>query len=69
MTRKLLKMTEVAAILNVKLDRVYQMAREGILPSGVIVRLGRQLRVDEERLHQFISDGGQALPGGWKKEA
>jgi len=49
--------------------RAYELARVGILPDGVVVRLGRQIRFDEDALVDWIRGGGQALPGGWKREA
>lgn len=55
----LLKMETVAHILGVNLQRAYQMAREGLLP---VVRLGRQIRVNERKLAAWIEQGGQALP-------
>jgi hypothetical protein len=58
-----------AGVLGVSLPRATDMARRGILPSGVVVRLGRQWRVHPERLQAFIDAGGQALPGGWRREA
>lgn len=39
--------------------------RQGILPA---VRLGRHIRVDREVLDEWIKNGGQSLPGGWKRE-
>ena len=53
---KLITAQEVAAILNVPLARVYELARTKTLPS---VHLGsRQLRFDEDRLHDWIASGG-----------
>jgi excisionase family DNA binding protein len=70
MNAKGLESVEYAAKrLNITEQRAYQLAREGILPEGVIVRLGRQIRIDPDELEKFIRGGGQALPGGWKKEA
>jgi len=63
--KRLLKVPEVARILDTSEGRVYTMLREGILPG---VRLGRQIRVDREALEEFIRNGGQALPGGWKRD-
>lgn len=57
---------QVAEMLNVNTARVYQLAREGVLPS---VRLLRQVRFSEDAIREFIARGGQALPGGWRKEA
>ncbi|WP_062309855.1 helix-turn-helix domain-containing protein [Alicyclobacillus sendaiensis] len=66
MVRRLLTMAEVAEICGVTVARAYELAREGLLP---VVRLGRQLRVDPLQLEEWIRNGGQAYPGGWRKEA
>lgn len=50
---------------RVSLQRVYEMGRCGILP---MVRLGRQIRVDEGRLAAWIRDAGRGLPGGWRRD-
>jgi excisionase family DNA binding protein len=55
---------EVAKILKVKLSRVQELVRQGVLPH---FRLGRQIRIDRQQLQQFIARGGQALPGGWRR--
>ena len=65
-TRQLLRMREVAEILDVTLHRAYELARTGVIPT---VRIGRQLRVDADRLQEWIDSGGQSLPGGWRREA
>jgi excisionase family DNA binding protein len=57
--RRLAKADKVAQILNVDKHRVYELARE-ILPAGVVVRLGRQVRFDEEALNDWIARGGTA---------
>lgn len=66
MLSKLLTMGEVAAVLNITVPRAYELARLGILP---VVKLGRQVRVDELKLAAWIEAGGAALPGGWRREA
>lgn len=63
---RLLRVPHVARILDVSEDRVYELAREGVLPA---VRLGRQIRFDEDKLRAWIDQGGCALPGGWRREA
>ena len=57
---------QVAEILAVSKARVYELARQGILPQ---VRLGREIRFNPERLAEWIKGGGQALPGVWRREA
>lgn len=61
-TRKLLRIPEVALILNISKERAYQLAREGILP---VVRLGFQVRVDPTALREWIRSGGARGAGQW----
>lgn len=65
---KLSKAELGAAILDVTLQRFYELVRTNVLPPGVVVRLGRQVKVDEDALREWIKSGGQALPGGWRRE-
>ena len=53
--RKLLRIGEVAVILDVPIARAYDLARSGSLP---IVRLGRQLRVHPQVLDEWMRAGG-----------
>ena len=55
--------------IGVKMVRFHALIRSGIFPPGVIVRLGRQIRVHPGKLEAFIEGGGQALPGGWRWES
>ena len=64
---RLLNAHDAAAWLNVSRLRLYSLANQGLVPG--VVRLGRQLRFDREALERFISEGGRALPGGWRKES
>jgi excisionase family DNA binding protein len=53
---QLLNAREVAEILQVSTQRVYELSRQGSLPS---VRIGaRQIRFEETRLLQWIENGG-----------
>ena len=60
---KLLKVVQVARMLQVSTARVYELVRHKIIPS---VRLGRQLRIDDTALRKWIASGGKALPGEWR---
>ena len=53
----------VAARIGVKRQRIYDAARQNLIPC---VRIGRQLRFDRAAIEAWIDAGGQALPGGWK---
>jgi excisionase family DNA binding protein len=55
---RLLTAKEVAPILQVTEARVYEMSRENLLPT---VRMGRQVRFDEEELRNWIKAGGCPL--------
>lgn len=55
---RLLTAKETAQILKVTLPRVYELAREGLIPS---VRMGRQIRFHEPKLIEWIEQGGSTL--------
>ena len=63
---RLLIIPEVAEMLRISEPRAYELVRQGLIPH---MRLGRQIRVEEGELREFIKSGGQALPGGWRREA
>ena len=63
---KLLKVADVADMLDIPEDRVYTYSREGIIPT---VRCGRVLRWSEKQIMDWIEGGGKSYPGGWRKEA
>lgn len=58
---KLIKVTELADILDVSKARAYELIRTGLIPS---VRLGRQVRVDAQQLGEWIDRGGSGGAGG-----
>lgn len=62
----LLTVLQVAELLQVNVTRVYEVCRLGLLPH---VRIGRQVRISEDELKDWIQNGGTSLPGGWRKEA
>jgi len=58
---------ETAKFLHITYARAAELARTKRIPG--VVRLGRQIRIYPDVLLSFVADGGQPLPGGWKKEA
>lgn len=57
---QLLTAKEVAATMNLRLARVYELTREGVLPS---IRVGRrQLRYDLIALSEWAKQGGNLAP-------
>ncbi len=56
---RLLTVKEAAEFLRVTQARTYQLLRSGFIPG---VRIGRQIRVDESALHQWVARGGHPLP-------
>ena len=59
MTASLLRIEQVAEVLGVSKARAYALAREGTLPG--IVRLKKQVRVDGQKLRDFIERGGEGI--------
>ena len=57
-----------AEYLGVTYARFCDLCHTGVLPVGVVGGVGRQLRVNPARLREFVSSGGRALPGGWRRE-
>jgi excisionase family DNA binding protein len=55
---RLLTAKQVSEILQVTLPRVYSLARQRQIPS---IRLGRQVRFPEEKLTQWVEEGGADL--------
>lgn len=66
---KLLSVEDVARICGISRTRVYNLVRDGVIPNGVVVHLGRQIRFHAENLNAWIERGGQTFPGGWRKES
>lgn len=56
--RTLMTAGQVAAVLRVTPNRVYELVRSGLLP---VVRLGRQVRIDSLALDKWIATGGAEL--------
>ena len=42
---------------------LYRLIREGVIPLGPVVRLGREVRVNREAFERWLAAGGSALPG------
>lgn len=62
---RLLTPAEVAPMLRCTVLHVTAMLREERLPG---IRNGRRWLIPEDRLTKWIEDGGQALPGVWRKD-
>ena len=48
--------SDLAQVLSVSQHEAYEAAK--LLPAGVQVRIGRRLRIDLDRLAQWLSAGG-----------
>jgi excisionase family DNA binding protein len=55
---KLMRMPEVAAVLDIPLSRAYELVRAGLLP---VVRVGRQVRVDPALFRDWVVGGGSDI--------
>ena len=61
---ELLRAASAAKKLDVSIDRLYSLSRDGIIPTCY---LGRMIRWDDKKLDNFIQQGGRRFDGGWKK--
>ena len=61
--RTLLRVSSVSRLLAISESCTRRLIREGLIPS---VRIGRQIRVKEEALNEWMNSGGA---GGWKRDA
>lgn len=52
---QLLTAEPLARAVHVSTSRIYQLARDGLIPC---VRIGRQVRFDPERVADWIAQGG-----------
>lgn len=52
---KLLTAGPLAKAVSVSTSRIYQLARDGLIPC---IRIGRQVRFDPERVASWIAQGG-----------
>lgn len=62
---KLITATHAAEILNVSVQRIYELVRLRLLPPGVAVHVGRQVRVDESwgaKCGSMNPDSGSGSP-------
>ena len=57
----------VAARLNLPKSTIYEMARQKRIDG--VVRAGRRILFDLDKVDAWIDEGGQALAGGWRHEA
>lgn len=55
---KLLNVKELGAWLNLPIDRIYALSREGVIPT---IRFKRTLRFSREAVLKLIDAGGKGL--------
>ena len=64
----LVKASEIRELLDLESNsRVYDLARRAIIPG--VVRIGRQVRFNIDKVLEFVEAGGQSLPAGWRRAA
>ncbi len=64
--RKLLTASEVSELLSLPISSVYEAVRQKRI--GGVVKIGRIVRFDADKLEDWVGSGGQGLPGGWRQE-
>lgn len=58
---RLLTVDQMASLLGVTAKRGYDLISLQIVPSDIVVRLGRQVRITESGLLHWIASGGSGL--------
>lgn len=61
---RLVTADEVAVQFGITRQRVYELARQGLIPT---VRLGRSLRFSASAIGDWINRGGEGWGGGLEK--
>lgn len=59
---KLITARDVTEVADLDIQAVYRLARENVFPAGTVVRFGRHVRFNPDRLKEFIEAGGAGLP-------
>ena len=62
---ELLRAASAAKKLDISVDRLYSLTRDGIVQCCY---LGRMIRWSENQLDEFIQQGGRRFDGGWKRK-
>jgi len=62
----MMTVAEAAKLLHLSVPGVYGLVRSGVVPA---CRLGRAIRISERVLQNYITAGGRAWPGGWRKRS
>jgi excisionase family DNA binding protein len=65
--RPLWPVEKAARRCGVPTSTFYEKARRNEIAG--VVRIGRRIMVDPDELNAWIKAGGQALPGGWRRES
>lgn len=59
---KTLRTTEnIATNLALSKQRLWALVREDFFPEGIVVKFGRTIRFNEERLFEFLESGSKKL--------
>lgn len=66
MAKKLVPVNEVMEIIPMSSTKIYELARQNIIPH---VRIGRKVLFDLEKIEAWIDHGGTSYEGGWRKVA
>jgi hypothetical protein len=48
--------------------RIYRLANDGVLPDGVVLRLGRRVFINWPAFQAWLLSGGAGFAGGWRKD-
>lgn len=64
--RRYLRVPDVARLMEVPESTVYDLARQERIAG--LIRFGRHIRFDRDKLERWLDAGGEALPGGGRRD-
>ena len=64
--RLLITVREAARLMGVSERRLYALVADGVLPEGIVIRLGRAIRLSAPRLRRWV--GADASQDGSEPE-
>jgi hypothetical protein len=69
MIEKLEPLRYVSTKIPLSDQQIGALVRENFFPAGVVVRMGRRIFINPQKLDEFLQAGGKPWPGGWKRKA
>jgi len=59
MSRRWVSVREAAEYFSIRKKTLYSLAARGLLPKGSVLKLGRQIRLDLEKIEKSVGRGNE----------